>query len=272
MIVYPNAKINLGLHVTQKRDDGYHELQTFFYPIGYSDILEIIESKQSQAPIVFHCSGIPIPGNWEENVCYRAWKMLAQEYQLPAVEMHLHKLLPNGAGLGGGSSDAAFTLRLLNDLFQCHLDAEKMEHMAAQIGSDCAFFIRNTPSFAYGRGELLQPSSISLKGYYLVLITPRIQVSTAEAYSGIRPQKPAMDLESILTKDISEWKDILVNDFEKHIFSKYPAIENLKHEMYRQGALYASMSGSGSSVYGIFKSNPYFEYQGNGFCWMGDLQ
>lgn len=272
MIVFPNAKINLGLHVLAKREDGYHELETFFYPIPYSDILEVLEIKSSSMPIEFQHSGMAIPGKPEDNLCVKAWALLSEACKIPSLQLYLHKILPNGAGLGGGSSDAAFTITALNSLFSCGLGEDLMEDMAAKIGSDCAFFIRNRPCFAYGKGEILKPSSLSLKGYYLLLITPDIQVSTAEAYAGIIPQMAVIPLEEILSKDISEWKNFLKNDFEKHIFLKYPDIENIKMSLYAHDAIYASMSGSGSSVFGIFNSEPNFEYAGKGKIWKGILE
>jgi 4-diphosphocytidyl-2-C-methyl-D-erythritol kinase len=266
MVVFPNAKINLGLHVLAKRPDGFHELETFFYPVPYSDILEVIESKTSGKVVEFMHSGIPIPGREEDNLCMKAWKLMSEYGDLPPVQIYLHKLLPNGAGLGGGSSDAAFTIKALNRLFNFALEDETMEQMAAKIGSDCAFFIRNSPCFAYGKGEILRPSELSLKSYHLLLITPSIQVSTAAAYAGIVPRKPSLPLEEILSMDISEWKTRLVNDFEESIFLKYPEISKIKNDLYDHGAVYASMSGSGSTVFGIFRSEPEYEFKGDGIC------
>jgi 4-diphosphocytidyl-2-C-methyl-D-erythritol kinase len=250
MVVFPHCKINLGLHVIAKRDDGYHTIETCFYPVPWTDILEIIPSGE----FAFTSSGLVIPGKESDNLCIKAYQLLQAHYNLEPVKIHLHKVVPTGAGLGGGSSDAAFTLRLLNSIFDLKLGVPQLKELAAHLGSDCAFFIEDAPMLGSGRGEQLSPLPISLKGYYLVLIKPDIHVSTAEAYAGVKPQHPAHTVSEIVARPIATWKDDLVNDFEKSVFKKFPAIEAIRNTLYQHGAIYASMSGSGSSVFGIFQS------------------
>ncbi len=256
MIRHPNAKINLGLHITEKRPDGFHNLESIFYPIGLSDILEIVTTpnKETANSLQFSSSGIPIPG--KGNLCEKAYVLLKTAFpdQMKGVSClaHLHKLVPIGAGLGGGSSDAAFSLRMLNHLFNLRLDDSQLENYAGQIGSDCPFFIRNKPVFAGGRGELFEPITLHLSNYYIKLVIPQIHVSTPWAYSQIIPKKSTFDLRTIGTLPIKEWKNTLVNDFETAVFLKHPEIALLKEELYREGAVYASMSGSGSAVFGLF--------------------
>lgn len=250
MVAFPHCKINLGLHVIKKRDDGYHDIETCFYPIAWTDILEVIKADEFS----FSSSGTAVPGKEEDNLCIKAYKLLQNQFNLAPVKIHLHKALPMGAGLGGGSSDAAFTLRLLNSVFDLKLSTTQLQEFASKLGSDCAFFVDDKPMIGSGRGELLTKTEVSLKGYYLVLVKPDIHVSTAEAYAGVKPAPPPMALAEVLTRPIEEWKNFLFNDFEKSVFSKYPAVAEIKNQLYAQGALYASMSGSGSSVFGIFKS------------------
>jgi len=250
MVAFPHCKINLGLHVLAKREDGYHNIETCFYPVPWTDVLEIIPSKE----FAFTSSGSVIPGKESDNLCVKAYQLLQAQFKLEPVKIHLHKVLPTGAGLGGGSSDAAFTLRLLNSVFNLKLSTVQLNEQAALLGSDCAFFIEDKPMLGIGKGEQLSGLALDLKGYYLVVVKPDIHVSTAEAYAGVKPQLPHKSISEILNYPISEWKDHLVNDFEKSVFKKFPAIEAIKQELYDHGAAYASMSGSGSSVYGIFQS------------------
>jgi 4-diphosphocytidyl-2-C-methyl-D-erythritol kinase len=250
MVVFPHCKINLGLHVISKREDGYHNIETCFYPVPWTDILEIIPAREFS----FTSSGTVIPGKEEDNLCVRAYRLLQTEFGFAPVKIHLHKVLPTGAGLGGGSSDAAFTLRLLNSVFDLKLNKNQLRNYASQLGSDCAFFVEDKPMLGIGRGEQLEELPLSLNGYYLILVKPDIHVATADAYAGVKPHLLTPGLSEILKHPIAEWKEYLINDFEKSVFKKYPAIELIKEELYRQGALYASMSGSGSSVFGIFKS------------------
>lgn len=250
MVLFPHAKINLGLHVIAKRADGYHDLETCFYPVPWNDILEVIPS----ADFSFTTSGTEIPGRPADNQCVKAYAVLNAKFNLPPVKIHLHKSIPAGAGLGGGSSNGSFTLRALNEVFHLGLSPIDLRGYAAQLGSDSAFFVEDKPMIGTGRGEILTETSVSLKGYFLVLIKPDIHVSTAEAYSGIQPAAPAKALTSVLQLPAEQWRNNLINDFEQSVFKKYPAIESIKSALYGHGAIYASMSGSGSSVFGIFKS------------------
>ncbi len=279
MIRFPNAKINLGLKVLRKRPDGYHDIETVFYPFPFCDILEIVENEHyedkfgredelhsakpqqltldSGKRLSFSTSGIPIGDKIENNLCVKAVKMFDRQHPLPHdISMHLHKIIPMGAGLGGGSSDAAEVLKMLNIITGSKLSDENLISMAAQLGSDCAFFIRNVPAFAEGRGEILSDLKVSLSGKYLLLVNPRIHVATSIAFAGIVPAASKSTLKQSLKSDIAEWKGNIENDFEISIFKKYPEINSLKNEMYRLGAVYAAMSGSGSSVFGIFERNP----------------
>lgn len=267
MISFPNAKINLGLHITSKRKDGYHEIETCMVPIPLYDALEMIIDKKSS----WNSSGLAIPGDPKDNLILKAEKLMKKDFQgLPNLNIHLHKNIPMGAGLGGGSADGAFALKLMNNLFDLHLDDFFLEEYAAELGSDCPFFIENTPKIARGRGEILEPIDLSLKGSYLVLINPGIHVGTKEAYAGVTPAPPKVKLEEVLS-DRSRWKAELVNDFELSIFKNHPAIAKIKEKMYSAGAYYAAMSGSGSSVFGLFGEIPkkinwpenffVFEYQ-----------
>lgn len=250
MVAFPPCKINLGLRIISKRPDGYHNLETCFYPVPWTDVLEIIRSDSFS----FTQSGLPIPGQEEDNLCIRAYRMFQREFQLAPVKIHLHKVLPTGAGLGGGSSDAAYALRLLNQLFELGLATEQLNDYAAQLGSDCSFFIQDNPMLGSGRGEILSPCAVALTGLFVVLVKPEIHVSTADAYANVTPVKPDQSLTKVLESPISSWKNILVNDFEKSVFEKYPIIRKIKNDLYEAGALYASMSGSGASVYGIFST------------------
>lgn len=255
MIVFPPAKINLGLNIIRRRTDGYHDLETAFYPVPVRDALEIIIDPtiaESSSPL-FSSSGLRVDGPQEENICIRAYRLLKKDFpELPPVRMHLHKVIPMGAGLGGGSSDGAATLLLLNRLAGLEISPGQLLVYALALGSDCPFFLEAKPCFATGRGEIMQPLPLSLAGYRLVLVNPGIHVSTAEAFRGVRPAIPGRPVSSILLESIDTWKAALTNDFEQGIFQRHPEIGALKQALYTAGALYASMSGSGSSVYGIF--------------------
>jgi len=254
MIVFPNCKINLGLHIVRKRADGFHDLETIFYPVRFNDILELIPDRETiGGPVFYSQTGIQIMGEPADNLCVKAYQLLKIDFPLlPPVKMHLHKVIPTGAGLGGGSADAAFTLQLLNDYFKLGLSTDQLLHYALTLGSDCPFFILNKPAYATGRGEILEPVTVDLTGHTLVIVNPGIHVPTAKAFSGVRPTEPEKTLKAIITQPISRWADELVNDFEKSIFYEYPEIAAIKEELYRAGASYASMSGSGSTVYGLF--------------------
>lgn len=252
MITFPNAKINLGLSVTEKRPDGYHNLETVFYPVAIEDALEIQRCPKSSKKFILHQHGMQIAGNPEENLVVKAYLLLDNEYHLPSTEIHLYKHIPSGAGLGGGSADAAFMLKLLNKYYQLQLSDESLEKYAAILGADCAFFIKNKPTFAGGIGNLFSPIALSLKDYQIVIIKPDVFVSTREAFANIHPHHPRYSIREVLQRPVNEWKELLTNDFEASVFPQYPIIKNIKELLYQNGAVYASMSGSGSSVFGIF--------------------
>jgi 4-diphosphocytidyl-2-C-methyl-D-erythritol kinase len=252
MIVFPNCKINLGLHILSKRQDGFHNLETVFYPIALKDALEIIPSSGSS--IEFTSSGLTVDGKEDDNICLKAYQLLKRDFpQLPFIKMHLHKAIPMGAGLGGGSADGAFTLQLLNKKFNLGLSVQQLIDYALQLGSDCPFFIINKPCYATGRGELLEGIDIPLAGYKIAIVNPGIHVNTGWAFSQITPAEPHKRIKAIIAQPIATWKAELINDFENPVFEKYPAIKNIKEELYSKGAVYAAMSGSGSTVYGIFE-------------------
>jgi len=250
MVSFPPCKINLGLQIINKRADGYHDLETCFYPVPWTDILEVIKSNSFD----FTSSGDLIPGSPEDNLCVKAYELLRKNFNLPSVKIHLHKIIPTGAGLGGGSSDGAYTLRILNSVFDLQLSQDRLMYYAAQLGSDCSFFVQDNPMIGSGRGEVLAQKGDVLKGKYLALVKPGIHVSTAEAYSGIQPKKPVHSIDFLLQQPVEKWKFLLKNDFEETVFGKFPEIKEIKDRLYAQGALYASMSGTGSAVFGIFDS------------------
>lgn len=269
MICFPNAKINLGLNVTEKRPDGYHNIETIFYPIPVRDALEIVPSQEFS----FSQTGIPVDGPTEKNLVMRALELMRKRFDIPPLEIHLFKAIPFGAGLGGGSADAAFMLKLLNDFCRLGLSEKELEDMASSIGADCPFFIRNKPVFASGIGNVFTPVDLSLEGYTLCLVKPDIAVSTSEAYSLVKPAFPEVGVIDIIKKPVSEWRELLVNDFEKSVFTRYPEIQRIKEELYNVGAVYAAMSGSGSSVFGLFdKKNSLKKAFPGCFVWEGDLK
>lgn len=255
MIIFPNAKINLGLNIVEKRPDGYHNLETIFYPINLQDALEVTRRENNDKEYTLHISGSPLEGEPEDNLVVKAYKLLKKDYPgLLPVDIHMYKHIPAGAGLGGGSSDAACMIKLLNDKFSLGLSTERMEEYAVKLGADCAFFIRNKPVFATGIGNLFEPVELSLKGYHIILIKPDIFVSTRDAFAEIKPVRPAVSLKEIVKQPMETWKNSMKNDFEDSVFKKFPEIAAIKDELYDLGAVYAAMSGSGSSVYGIFKA------------------
>lgn len=266
MILYPNAKINLGLYITEKRSDGFHNLETIFYPIGLSDILEFVESDEFS----FKNTGLSVDCNPEDNIIVKAYELLKADYNLPNISIHLHKIIPFGAGMGGGSADASFMLRGLNEYFELDLTSEKLKEYAGKIGSDCPFFIDNKPSIAYGRGDELSEIDLDLSEYTIALVNPNIHVSTGEAYSNVLIEAPSTPLIDQVKLPINEWKGIVKNNFEPGIFKNHKKISEIKESMYNEGAVYASMSGSGSTVFGIFKKTPdlknkfpdYFVWEG----------
>ena len=288
MIEFPNAKINIGLNVVAKREDGYHDIETVFYPVLLQDALEIklmrpLDPAQLRKRIEaglmvqpddaflpfrllpkkedFPCCSLEMTGNEfpfkaADNLVVKAYLMLQQDFDLPSIDIKLYKHIPSGAGLGGGSSDCAFMIKLLNRRFNLRMRESMMERYAARLGSDCAFFISNTPSIATGRGEILNPIGLSLKGYTILLVKPDVAVSTAEAYAGVTPHKPETSLADAVMRPVSEWRDCVFNDFEPSVFKKYPLLADIKQKLYDLGAEYAAMTGSGSTVYGIF-SEPF---------------
>lgn len=259
MICFPNAKINLGLNIVQKRVDGYHNLETIFYPIPLEDILEIEIVPSLETDYELLISGINVEGDPEKNLVVKAYKLLKESFDLAPIRIHLHKRIPSGAGLGGGSSDAAFMLKLLNTKFKLNLSIQELEVYAKQLGADCPFFIQNNPTFAEGIGEVFSPISLSLKGYYLYLVKPDLFISTAMAFAEINPKRPEVSLKEIIKAPVEEWKNRMKNDFEESIFKKLPKLALIKKAMYENGALYAAMSGSGSTIYGLFKESEGLE-------------
>lgn len=287
MICFPNAKINLGLHIVSRRPDGYHHIETVFYPIGLCDALEVLptetvssleapvmeEEKRDRAgerivstgkarnikspePYRLFLSGSPLVGKISDNLVIKAWQRIAAQKAIPPIDIHLLKKIPSGAGLGGGSSDAVAMLRLLNERFSLrYSDAQVME-MAAQLGADCPYFLHRRPAFAEGIGNKLTPIALDLSGYHLLVVKPQIDISTKEAYALVTPTPPSLSLKEVIAKPITQWKGRLRNDFESSIFDRYPQIGAIQWQLYEMGALYASMSGSGSSVYAFFEQPP----------------
>lgn len=273
MILFPNAKINVGLWVVNKRDDGFHDIETLFLPIGLNDVLEFVEKKGSSPALTV--SGDMPECPVAENLVYRAWQMMHEQYKIPAVEIHLHKIIPTGAGLGGGSSDAAFMLKGLSEHFELGCQPGELEEFAAQLGSDCAFFIQNKPAIGKGRGEILEPVQPDLEDYEILLVNPGVHISTTDAYQGVQPATASAVLRELLLFPVNEWQVRIRNDFEPHIFRLYPEIEAIRDRLTDMGAVYAAMSGSGSTVFGIFRKNgrsldlrsDFPEY----FTWSGDI-
>lgn len=254
MIVFAPCKINIGLQILSRRSDGFHNISSIFYPLPLHDVLEIITAPS----LSFHPSGIAIPGDPEDNLCLKAWHLLKKDFaDLPPVEVYLYKNIPVGAGLGGGSSDAASMLKLLNIKYRLHITSEKLIEYAAKLGSDCAFFLQDYPCYVTGRGdELLALKQADLRSYHFLLVCPDIHVNTAEAYGKIKSFIPARSVLDLVREPVATWKDKVINDFEKPIFDLHPGLASIKKKMYEQGALFASMSGSGSSIFGIFEKEP----------------
>ena len=260
MIAFPHCKINLGLSILAKRADGYHELETVFYPVGLNDIVEIIRASETDAPpIQFSSTGLEVPGDTTNNLCVKAYQLLKADFpSIPAVKIHLHKNVPMGAGLGGGSSDGTAVLKTLNEMFNLGLTQAQLTNYALQLGSDCPFFVLDKPAHAIGRGELLTPINCDLSNYKIALVHPGVHISTAWAFQQLMPHIKTKTIATIVMQPIETWKHELVNDFEAPIFLAHPMLENIKLFLYEQGAIYASMSGSGSSLFGIFpKDHPF---------------
>ncbi|MDR2147503.1 MAG: 4-(cytidine 5'-diphospho)-2-C-methyl-D-erythritol kinase [Tannerella sp.] len=264
MICFPNAKINIGLFVTGKRDDGFHNIETLFYPIPLCDVLEIFPSEKLS---IFQ-SGSMTPSEPEDNLVVKAYREMQKIYDFPPVSIFLRKAIPSGAGLGGGSSDAAFMLKSINQLYNLEASDGALEKIGEKIGADCPFFIQNKPVFASGKGNIFTPSDLSLKGYTLYIVKPPVEVSTKEAYAMIKPMESSFNLNQLSHVPVSEWRNVLKNDFEAIVFDKYPVIKEIKDVLYKNGAEYAAMSGSGSAVYGIFENtiSPHFP---TCFVWKG---
>lgn len=257
MVIKPNCKINLGLNVIRKRDDGFHDIESVFYPAGLCDTIEINPSPDLE--FRFSNSGLGIPGNPDSNLCVKAWKLMNSLYQVPPVSIHLEKIIPTGSGLGGGSSDGAFTIKALNEMFRLGLDTGQLKDLASRLGSDCAFFIENVPAVAKGKGEILEKVSVSIGGLTLVIIVPPVHMGTSEAYSFIRPARHEHSPQEIISLPIERWRDLMINDFEVYVCTKYPAISRIRETLYGYDAIFSSMSGSGSAVFGLFSKVPHLE-------------
>ncbi len=268
MVTFPNAKINLGLNIVGKRPDGFHDITSCFYPVGWSDALEILTADE----LTFTSSGLPIPGDASANLCLKAYQLLSKDFDLPPVSIHLLKAVPIGAGLGGGSADAAFTIKALNKLFSLGISTEKQQDYARALGSDCAFFIENKPMYCFGKGDEFEEIDLRLTGKWMLLVNPGLHISTAEAYAGVIPQVQSTGLRDLLQQPIELWCDSVENDFEKNIFENHPILPQIKKKLYDLGAQYASMSGSGSTLYGIFgqEPNPANNFQ-NSTVWKGEI-
>lgn len=260
MISFPNAKVNLGLNILRKRPDGYHDIESCLFPVPLMDALEIIPSDLFS----FTNSGLTVDHNNGDNLCIKAYNLIRSRYYIPEVNMHLHKVIPMGAGLGGGSADAAFTLKMLNDLFELRINTDQLKEFASELGSDCPFFIDNKPALATGTGTDLAPISLDLKGKYLALVFPNLSISTAEAYANVKPSEPSVELREAFTLPGANWKDQIKNDFEASIFPNYPLLAKLKEILYEQGANYAAMSGSGSTLFGLFDHKPVLSIREEG--------
>jgi 4-diphosphocytidyl-2-C-methyl-D-erythritol kinase len=271
MLTFPNAKINIGLNIVEKRPDGFHNIESVFYPVNWCDALEIVPAEQ----FLFESSGLAIPGDNADNLCIKAYYLLCKTQPKMAgksAHLHLHKVIPMGAGLGGGSADGAFALKILNEIFELSLTTSDLQHYARQLGSDCAFFIENRPVFCFNKGDEFEEFSLDLRGKYIVLVNPDIHISTAEAYAGVRPKKPETPLKEALKLPLNKWEGVIKNDFEEKLLHRYPAIAEAKKTLYEYGALYASMTGSGSTVYGIFEREKDLKAQFPGFAiWQGYL-
>ena len=259
MIIFSNCKINLGLRILRKRADGYHDLETVFYPVALNDAIEVIRIEQSNA--VFSQSGLSIDCEPGQNLCMKAYSLLQRTFAIPPVKMHLHKSVPMGAGLGGGSANAAFTLKLLNRKFNLNLTQDQLLDLALQLGSDCPFFIVNKPCIATGRGEFMETIDLSpLQSYTLAIVHPGIHISTAWAFAQLTPKDNGLSIREIITRPVAEWKETLINDFEPDVFRAHPLIAQIKQQLYNDGAAYACMSGSGSAVFGLFKDLPTLNF------------
>ena len=256
MITFPSCKINIGLNITSRRYDGYHDIETIFYPVKLCDALEFVISDRQDGKDELVVTGIDVGDRPEDNIVTKAARKLREMYRIPVLRMHLHKVIPPGAGLGGGSADAAYLVRALNRHFDLGIPVQKVKEIVLELGSDCPFFIDSTPSFATGRGEILTPVNQVIRDHYLVLLNPGVGISTREAYHSCTPSVPDKRLPELISHPISEWKDFVINDFERYAIKRHPVIGRLKDDLYNQGAIFSLMSGSGSSVFGIFWEKP----------------
>lgn len=285
MICFPNAKINLGLNITEKREDGFHNIETIFYPVGWNDALEIMSVASSvldsartdklrltKEEFNLHLSGLAISGNLEDNLLYKAYQLIKQTKTLPVIDVYLHKTLPMGAGIGGGSSDAAFFINLLNEQFALNLSELERVAIAKQLGSDCAFFIKNKPVFASQKGDIFTDIKLDLNHLYIAIVYPNVHSNTKEAYSLAKPHLPNKSLLEIIKQPITTWKTDLINDFEKSIFNLYPIVEKIKNDLYELDAVYACMSGSGSAVFGLFETEPNIKHLSQLPHWVGRMK
>ncbi|WP_046245801.1 4-(cytidine 5'-diphospho)-2-C-methyl-D-erythritol kinase [Hymenobacter terrenus] len=273
MLTFPNAKLNLGLYVTERRADGFHSLQSVFLPLPWTDVLELLPAPVGQ-PTSITLTGRPIPGDPATNLCVRAYELLQADFpQLPPVQLYLHKIVPIGAGLGGGSADAAFALKAANEVFSLNLSAETLESYARRLGSDCAFFIQNKPVLAVEKGDVFEDIDLSLTGTGCVVVYPNLHISTAEAYARIVPKQPAHGLREALAQPMETWRATVSNDFETALTPNYPVLADLKQQLYAAGAAYASLSGSGSAVYGLWPGTqlPTIQWPAGFTAWQGVL-
>ena len=274
MLTFPNAKLNLGLYVTERRPDGFHTLESVFVPLPWTDALELLPAPAGQPETSITLTGRPIPGDPATNLCLRAYALLQADFpQLPPAQLFLHKIVPIGAGLGGGSADAAFALKAANDLFSLNLSVEALESYARRLGSDCAFFIQNKPVLAVARGDVFEPIDLHLTGTACVVVYPNLHIGTAEAYARIRPQPPAHPLRAALARPMAEWRNLVSNDFETALTPSYPVLAEIKQQLYAAGATYASLSGSGSAVYGLWtvQKPPALPWPAEYTVWQGRL-
>jgi 4-diphosphocytidyl-2-C-methyl-D-erythritol kinase len=252
MVSFPNAKINIGLNIIQKRSDGFHDIESCFLPVSCCDVLELLPASNTN----FKTTGITIPGDSTNNLCLKAFELLKADFDIPNYAIHLHKAVPIGAGMGGGSADGAFVLKMINELAALQLTTSQLEIYARKMGSDCAFFIDNKPKYCFGKGDEFEEIDLNISGKYIVLVNPNIHISTAEAYAGVIPQKSDECLKNLLKLPIYDWKNNVKNDFEANLFPKYPILKKIKQDLYNLGANYASLTGSGSTLYGIFDALP----------------
>ena len=270
MIEFPHCKVNIGLDIVARRADGYHDIDTVMVPVhGLCDSLEIIPAPDGQGPMTF--SGLVVDCPPEKNIVFKAWRLMHDACAIPPVRMHLHKTVPFGAGLGGGSSDGAFALRMLDRLFETHLSDRQLEALAARLGSDVPFFLYDRPLRCTGRGEIMTPVEVPLQGLWIVIVKPPVNISTAEAYAQVRPARPEIELPVRLAEPMERWRTTVVNDFERSLADRFPQLAELKASLYAAGARYASLSGSGSALFGIFDGEPRYEAEADCTVWCGRL-